>query len=130
LGHRFAARTFGLRLVELADWARARFQGISYGDQAQFFRPAALRAAGGFPAQPLMEDLELSLRLRKLGKPAYLGVLATVSGRRFLRDGWWRTLGLNRRLRAAYRRGGPALAADLYRRYYPKRQELADKGQA
>lgn len=47
-------------------------------------RAEAFRAAGGFPDQPLMEDLELSRRLRRLGRIRIVLASVRVSGRRFL----------------------------------------------
>jgi rSAM/selenodomain-associated transferase 2 len=117
LGHRFDRRTLGLRLVEWADAWRAR-RGLAYGDQAQFFHRDWLARVGGFPDQPLMEDVELSLRLRRLGRPAYLEVPVIVSARRFARLGWARTLWINWRIRRRYRRDGVAAAGELYRYYY------------
>ncbi len=70
-------------LLHLAD-LRSRYTRLPYGDQALFVRAEAFRAAGGFPAQPLMEDLELSRRLWKLGRIRTVEARVTVSGRRFL----------------------------------------------
>lgn len=70
-------------LLHLAD-LRSRYTRLPYGDQALFVRAEAFRAAGGFPAQPLMEDLELSQRLWKLGRIRTVEARVTVSGRRFL----------------------------------------------
>lgn len=118
LGHRFERANWVGRLVEWGDRIRAVRWGISYGDQAQFFRRAAIAYTGGFPDLELMEDLELSRRLRALGRPAYLGLPVTVSARRFERRGWWRSLWTNYRLRRAFRRGGPAACRQLAERYY------------
>jgi rSAM/selenodomain-associated transferase 2 len=70
-------------LLHLAD-LRSRYTRLPYGDQALFVRAESFRAAGGFPAQPLMEDLELSRRLWKLGRIRTVEACVTVSGRRFL----------------------------------------------
>jgi glycosyltransferase involved in cell wall biosynthesis len=117
LGHCFDRRTPVLRLAEWFDARRAR-RGESYGDQGQFFRVDLLKSVGGFPDQPIMEDVELSRRLRLLGKPAYLNVPATVSARRFEQLGWARVVLTNWLLRRRYRREGPAACLDLYRGYY------------
>jgi rSAM/selenodomain-associated transferase 2 len=69
-----------LRLADL----RSRYTGLPYGDQALFVRREAFERAGGFPDQPLMEDLELSRRLRRLGRIARVPASVRVSGRRFL----------------------------------------------
>jgi rSAM/selenodomain-associated transferase 2 len=70
-------------LLHLAD-LRSRYTRHPYGDQALFVRAEAFRAVGGFPTQPLMEDLELSRRLWKLGRIRTVDARVTVSGRRFL----------------------------------------------
>jgi glycosyltransferase involved in cell wall biosynthesis len=116
LGHRFDRRSPGLALVEWFDDRRAR-AGRSYGDQGQFFRPAALRAAGGFPDQPLMEDLELAGRLARLGPLAWLNRPMTVSARRFAKLGLIRTLLENLRFRRLYRSRGLAACERLLERY-------------
>lgn len=118
LGHRFEPTRWSLRLVEAADRLRLAWTGISYGDQAQFFRRAPLQAAGGFPAQPIMEDVELARRLAALGRPLALGLPVVVSARRFERLGFWRTIAINLQLRWTYRRHGLDACHALYRRYY------------
>lgn len=117
LGHRFDQTSLVLRIVEWWDRKRAR-RGDSYGDQAQFFRRQALQSVGGFPDQPIMEDIELSRRLRLLGRPLYLDVPVTVSARRFAREAWWKVLWRNRALRRRYRREGRVACAEMYQRYY------------
>lgn len=105
-----------LRMVAATMNLRSRLTGIATGDQAMFATRTAFEQAGGFPLQPLMEDIELSARLRRIGRPACLGARVTTSGRRWDRDGAWRTIVLMWRLRFAYWRG--AAPADLHRRYY------------
>ncbi len=96
---------------------RSRLTGIATGDQAIFVRRAAFDAVGGYPDLPLMEDIALSRRLKRLGRPACLGAKVTTSGRRWRRHGVWRTILLMWRLRFDYWRGVPA--ERLARRYYP-----------
>lgn len=95
---------------------RSRFSGIATGDQAMFMTRAAFDAVGGFPAQPLMEDIEISRRLRQLSRPACLRAKVKTSGRRWETRGVWRTILLMWRLRFAYWRGAaPEQLAELYR---------------
>ena len=95
---------------------RSRLTHIATGDQALFMTRAAFDAVGGFPDQPLMEDVEISRRLkRKAGRPACLRQRVHTAGRRWDRDGAWRTIVLMWRLRWAYWRGVPA--DELARRY-------------
>lgn len=70
-------------LLHLAD-LRSRYTRLPYGDQAPFVRREAFETIGGFPEQPLMEDLEFSLRLRGLGAIARAPARVLVSGRRFI----------------------------------------------
>ena len=83
VGMAFAGHRPGLRLLAVLNALRASAVGISFGDQGQFFRRAALEAVGGFPDMALMEDVELALRLRCAGETTLLGGGLTVSGRRW-----------------------------------------------
>ena len=87
---------------------RSRLTGIATGDQAMFVTRAAFDAVGGFPDQLLMEDVELSRRLRRVGPPACLRLRVLTSGRRWEQFGVWRTVLLMWRLRWRYWRGTPA----------------------
>lgn len=86
---------------------RSRYSGIATGDQAMFMTRAAFEAMGGFPEQPLMEDIELSKRLLALSRPACVRHCVFTSGRRWETRGVWRTMLLMWRLRWAYWRGVP-----------------------
>lgn len=70
-------------LLHLAD-LRSRYTSLPYGDQAPFVRRTVFESIGGFPEQPLMEDLEFSMRLRQAGRVARVPARVTVSGRRFI----------------------------------------------
>jgi hypothetical protein len=96
---------------------RSRLTGIATGDQAIFVSRAAFDAVGGYPDQPLMEDIELSKRLKRIGPPAFLRARVATSGRRWDRHGAWRTVLLMWRLRLDYWRGVPA--ERLAARYHP-----------
>jgi rSAM/selenodomain-associated transferase 2 len=115
---RIAGRPFMLHVVAALMNLRSRLTGIATGDQALFVTRATFAAAGGFPDLPLMEDIELSRRLKRLGPPACLRARVLTSGRRWERHGVWRTILLMWRLRFDYWRGVPA--ARLARRYYPE----------
>ncbi|MCR4298018.1 MAG: TIGR04283 family arsenosugar biosynthesis glycosyltransferase [Gallionella sp.] len=101
-------RSFMLRVVaSLMNW-RSRITGIATGDQAMFMTRRAFESAGGFPDQPLMEDIELSRRLLALSRPICLPDRVVTSGRRWEAHGVWRTIWLMWRLRWLYWRGVPA----------------------
>ncbi|RLK50960.1 rSAM/selenodomain-associated transferase 2 [Alkalispirillum mobile] len=97
-----------LRLVGTLMNSRSRLTGIATGDQALFMTRRAFDAVGGFPDQPLMEDIEISRRLKRLSPPRCLRARVTTSGRRWDQRGVWRTITLMWRLRLAYWRGVPA----------------------
>jgi hypothetical protein len=105
-----------LRVVAALMNLRSRVSGIATGDQAIFVTRAAFGRVGGFPVQPLMEDIELSRRLKPLGRPACLRAKVSTSGRRWEQRGVWRTIVLMWRLRWRYWRGeSPARLAEAYR---------------
>jgi len=105
---RLAGRAWMLAVVaQLMNW-RSRWTGIATGDQAIFVRRETFVQVGGFAPQPLMEDIEMSKRLRALGAPACLRPRVTTSGRRWEQHGVWRTIALMWRLRWRYWRGESA----------------------
>jgi rSAM/selenodomain-associated transferase 2/rSAM/selenodomain-associated transferase 1 len=96
--------------------ARSRLTGIATGDQAMFVERGLFEAVGGFPLQPLMEDVELSRRLKRAaGRPLCVRGPVRTSGRRWDANGAWRTIAAMWRLRFDYWRG--VRADDLARRY-------------
>lgn len=95
--------------------ARSRFTGIATGDQALFVRRRLFETLGGFAPIALMEDVEFSSRLRRVSPPACLTARVTTSGRRWDTQGFWRTVVLMWRLRAAFALGAdPAALAQRY----------------
>ncbi|MES2938977.1 MAG: TIGR04283 family arsenosugar biosynthesis glycosyltransferase [Pseudomonadota bacterium] len=112
---RIDGRPAMLKLVAAMMNRRSRLSGIATGDQAVFVRRALFEAVGGFPAQPLMEDIALSARLRRESQPVCLRERVATSGRRWEQHGVWRTIFAMWRLRAAYFFGAPA--RDLAARY-------------
>ena len=96
---------------------RSRLSGIFTGDQAIFVRRAAFEALGGYPEIPLMEDIALTRRLRRLGRVACLRRRVTTSARKWERDGIARTVGLMWMLRFLYFCG--VSPERLHRWYYP-----------
>nr|NQY45700.1 glycosyltransferase family 2 protein [Chromohalobacter sp.] len=85
----------GFVLAGLVGWSmnrRSRLTGIATGDQAIFMTREAFELVGGFPDQPLMEDIEISRRLRRLSAPACLAPRVTTSARRWQQHGPLRTI--------------------------------------
>ncbi len=104
-----------LRLVEWGVRLRSGPGQLPYGDQGLLLPRRLLERAGGLRALPLMEDLDLVLRLRRLGPIRDLGLPVRVDGRRWRRLGVWGTVWRNAQLRSAWRRGtDPAVLAARY----------------
>ena len=99
--------------------ARSRLTGIATGDQAMFMTRDAFDAVDGFPAIALMEDVAMSSRLKRLGRPACLRDKVRISGRRWEKRGVLRTILLMWRLRLSFALGvSPATLARRYG-YHP-----------
>lgn len=82
LGQDYDRQNLNMALVQMANSFRFKFRKIAFGDQGMFFRRSSLDKKGGFPAQPLMEDVELSLILKN-SPSVRVGTLLTVSARRW-----------------------------------------------
>jgi rSAM/selenodomain-associated transferase 2 len=118
LKQRIEADGWLYRCLELGNAERVRWCGLPYGDQAIFIRRAAFRAAGGWPAVPLMEDVLLMQRLRRQSWPLLLPGPVHVSPRRWQRHGIVRQTLRNLRLLAALSLGAdPAQLASQYRQH-------------
>ena len=114
---RIAGRHPLLALVaRMINW-RSRLTSIASGDQAMFVTRDAFWAAGGFPDLPLMEDIALSHKLKRLSRPYCITAPLVTSGRRWDDHGVVRTIALMWRLRLAYYCGvAPARLALAYSR--------------
>jgi rSAM/selenodomain-associated transferase 2 len=98
----------GIGVVERSANLRAALIAMPYGDQAMFARRGAYERVGGFPPWPLMEDVELARRLRRLGRLAVLPDRVVVSARRWERAGVLRQTLRNWRLITLWMLGVPA----------------------
>lgn len=96
---------------------RSRLSGIGTGDQGIWLERQLFDELGGFPDQPLMEDLALCGRLRRQRRPVLLPGWLGSSGRRWLAGGALRTIGQMWWLRLRYRAGADPWK--LAREYYP-----------
>lgn len=82
-----------LRVVSAMINLRSRLTGIATGDQCLFVAADAWQASGGFARIPLMEDVELCRRMKRLGgRPACLALRVRTSARRWQRHGAWHTI--------------------------------------
>ncbi|NJM37450.1 MAG: glycosyltransferase [Akkermansiaceae bacterium] len=125
-GQRFDRSSPGTLLLEVLNEMRVVFGSVAFGDQTMVIRRSAINAAGGFPAQPLMEDVEASLRLAGQGRVIYLGKEWTLSARKWGK-GFTQRFGLIIRLVATYQfarfKGASHAAAvseKMYLEYYPE----------
>ena len=117
---RFDVRLTGQRrLFRVIGWfmnRRSRLTGIATGDQAIFVRRSVFGELGGFAPIPLMEDVELSSRLKCVSRPFCISDPVLTDSRRWQKHGPWRTVFLMWRIRWRYWRGdSPEALAKLYR---------------
>ena len=98
---RYVGGRFDVRFEDDRGWAwlisrlmnwRSRWSGVATGDQAIFVRRAAFDNLGGFADIPLMEDVELTQRLKRAGSVAALRTKVTTSFRRWEQQGAFRTI--------------------------------------
>lgn len=110
------ARRIALRITGRMIGFRSRLFRSYTGDQAIFLRRELFGRIGGYPEIPLMEDVELSRRMTRVGKTVLLPCRLTTSARRWERHGTARTILRMWFLRIAYRLGmSPERCAQMYR---------------
>lgn len=101
----FNCERWPYRIVTFTVNLRSRMYKIFTGDQAYFIRATSFRQIGGYPDQPLMEDLEIITRLRKTGKVVLLPQYVTTSARRHEKMGLMRSVLFMWYLRTLYKFG-------------------------
>ncbi len=116
---RFDVRLSGkarlLRLVErMINW-RSCFTGIATGDQAIFVKASTFKQVDGFADIPLMEDVDLSRRLKRITRPICIKTPVITSSRRWEENGIIRTILLMWSLRLAYALG---VSPETLKKYY------------
>ncbi len=106
---RFALRESipGGRWIETLTRLRGSLLSLPYGDQGLFLRRSLFEALGGFADWPLLEDVDLVQRLRRLGRIRLATASAPTSARRWQRDGVLRTFLRHQLILAGYRLGVP-----------------------
>jgi hypothetical protein len=122
-GHVFRKGSLRHAAIAVLDNLRARLAGISFGNQAQFFRKEYLK--GGVPDFKLMEDVELSFRMKSSGSLLFISKGVENSLRRWKGTGFLGNVGIIVRLVFIFlvkRRLG--LIRDdcegFYKKYYPE----------
>lgn len=121
-GHRWGRFDIQLndasKIFSIVAWMmnkRSRWSGIATGDQAIFIEKALFEQLNGFAEISLMEDIELSSRLKKYGKPYCIDSKISSSARRWNSFGILKTIGLMWWIRLQYFLGmKPNYLAELY----------------
>lgn len=105
-----------LRYISMRASHRSRWNRLPYGDQAIFLRKDYFERIGRFKDIPLMEDVDLMMRIRKDKKRiCILPDKVTTSARRWQRDGALFTTLRNQVLVALFRLGvSPSRLARYY----------------
>lgn len=81
--------TVGLPAWLVAGWANLRSRlGLPYGDQGLLISRALYDAVGGYPEQPLMEDVAIARALRR--QLVGLATVAVTSASKYQHQGWLR----------------------------------------
>lgn len=88
---RFSGDDWRLRLVSALDNFRCRRSKTIYGDQALFVRLELFEQLGGFPEQPILEDVAFCEKLVKVTTPVLLSPPVVTDSRKFVTMGVWRS---------------------------------------
>lgn len=104
------------RVIEWFINQRSRLTRVGTGDQMLFVSRALFTRSGGFDAVPLMEDVALCKRLRRLAPPLVLDLAVVTSSRRWEEGGVIATVLRMWALRAAFALG--VSPERLWRHYY------------
>jgi len=113
-----SGKLWPLRIIESMMNIRSSLTAVATGDQCIFVGKQLFEQCNGYKIIPLMEDVELSKRLREIKKPQIVKNKVVTSSRRWETYGIIKTVILMWRLRWAFFRGvDPHLFA---KRYYPK----------
>lgn len=112
----FDSPKWQMSMIAFNSSLRVKFRNIAFGDQGIFIRRDLFKKIGGYAPIPLMEDYQLSIDLKKLGKKFYLSPLPiTTSARRFEENGIWKTVLKMQLLQYKYRKSHDI--DEIYRRY-------------
>jgi rSAM/selenodomain-associated transferase 2 len=117
------------RLLPVVAWLmnrRSRLTHVATGDQGLFLRTDAFRRLGGFAAIPLMEDVEICKRLRRLSAPLCSRLTLVASDRRWDEQGAMLTIIRMWALRLAYWCG--VSPERLWQYYYGRHAPPAAQG--
>lgn len=90
------------RWIEWGNALRVRFRKMPFGDQAIFVHRALYERVGGFEEVPLMEDVRLATKLRKIARPRLIPGPVIVDARRWDERGPIKQTALNVRIQLAH----------------------------
>ena len=104
------------RAIEIAGNVRGKYLKVFYGDSGIFLARADFEKIGGFPDVPILEEMEFSKELRKLGKTTLVAPCIHISARRWETRGVVRTTLNNYLITLLYfLKISPERLAELYR---------------
>lgn len=90
------------RLIEKMMNVRSCLTGIATGDQGIFVKKYVFNTVNGFPNIPLMEDIEISKKLKLISRPICIKEILTTSSRRWEEKGILSTVLLMWKFRLLY----------------------------
>jgi rSAM/selenodomain-associated transferase 2 len=89
--HQFSGKDWRLRMISWLDNLRCTHSHIIYGDQALFVRQELFTQLGGFPDQPVLEDVAFGEKLLPHTIPHLLPLTVITDSRKFRQMGIWRS---------------------------------------
>jgi rSAM/selenodomain-associated transferase 2 len=112
---KLSGKAWLLRIVEgMMNW-RSCFTGIATGDQAIFVKASTFKQIGEYADIPIMEDIDLTRRLKRIKRPVCIKTPVITSSRRWEENGIIRTILLMWSLRLAYALG---VSPETLKKYY------------
>ena len=115
---RLSPNIFPFAIISAFINTRSRLTQVMTGDQGIFIRTDIFKRIQGYVKIPLMEDVEISKRLRQLAKADCDGPIIKTSARRWQQYGWLKTVLLMWQLRLLYWLG--MSPNKLVKKYYGK----------
>lgn len=94
-------------IIERLTRLRGSLLELPYGDQGLFLRRSVFQALGGFREWPILEDVDLVKRLRRLGRVRITPEAASTSARRWQQSGVLRAFWRHQLILAGHRLGVP-----------------------
>jgi len=109
-------------LARILNW-RSRISGIAASEQAIFVQRETFFRIGGFSDIPVMDDVDISKRLRAISPPICVTSRVTVPAKTFDREGFWTALRDLSMMRFRYRMG--MAPAEILRRHHQRKEKIA-----